>query len=127
MPWAALLALGRPTRNTPPGISTRMALTHSQMGTKAPKSAATEQISQSTTDRYIGLRTRTGSREPRTKPESYGSHVCLRLARVVNMTARRNPARAPSRASLIETLLKDGLPFPPSRKPVYAMAKVQET
>ena len=43
------------------------------------------------------------------------------------MIARRIPVRAPSNASLIERLLKDGLPFPPNRNPVYAMATVQET
>src|SRR5437660_7468774 len=45
----------------------------------------------------------------------------------MNMIARRIPVRAPSNASLIERLSKDGLPVPPNRNPVYARATVQET
>ena len=51
--------------------------------------------------------------------------MCLRLARSVNSKASRNPSTAPTPASNMVLLSKDRLPLPASRKPQYAIAKVQ--
>jgi hypothetical protein len=48
-----------------------------------------------------------------------------RSPRRVNMMARRNPARAPRKASVIERLLKVRRPWPVRRNPVYAITTVQ--
>ena len=47
-----------------------------------------------------------------------------RLSRRVNMTARRNPVKAPSNPSVMERLLNVRRPWPVKRNPVYAIVTV---
>ena len=47
-----------------------------------------------------------------------------RLSRRVNMTARRNPAKAPSNPSVMERLLNVRGPWPVKTNPVYAIVTV---
>jgi len=47
-----------------------------------------------------------------------------RLSRRVNMTARRNPVKAPSKPSVMERLLNVRRPWPVKRNPVYAIVTV---
>src|ERR1700746_1087824 len=51
--------------------------------------------------------------------------LCRRLSRRVNMTARKNPVKAPRNASVIERLLNVRSPWLVRMNPVYAMARVQ--
>lgn len=52
--------------------------------------------------------------------------LCRRRCRRVNITASRNPVRAPRNPSVTERLLKVRRPWPVRRNPVYAMAIVQK-
>src|SRR5256885_16334570 len=52
--------------------------------------------------------------------------LCRRLSRRVNITASRNPVKAPRNASEIERLLKVRRPWPVRRNPAQARVTVQK-
>jgi hypothetical protein len=52
--------------------------------------------------------------------------LCRRLWRRVNMTARRDPVKAPRNPSVIERLLNVRRPWPVRRNPVYAIVTVHK-
>jgi hypothetical protein len=72
--------------------------------------------------------------EPRSLSEAQGRMSAMgyvmkaplrrRLSRRVNMTARRNPVKAPSNPSVMERLLNVRRPWPVKRNPVYAIVTV---
>jgi hypothetical protein len=52
--------------------------------------------------------------------------LCRRLWRRVNMTARRDPVKAPRNPSVIERLLNVRRPWPVRMNPVYAIVTVHK-